>query len=93
MVNSASVFIERNVGMGFHRKSVLIKWLVVAATILAMVDGVVSELGMVKLDCRYDMMTGGRMCDCEYRDKVMSENTYMKKNYRRECALHNLHVH
>lgn len=67
-------FIEIGI-MDFYRQIAPIKWLAVGAVILAMVGCMAecaeSEPAMVELDCRYDLMTGGRMCDCENRDEVM----------------------
>lgn len=61
--------------MDFYRQIAPIKWLAVGAVILAMVgcmvESAASEPAMAELDCRYDLMTGGRMCDCENRDEVM----------------------
>lgn len=71
-----NLFTDRKL-MNFDRQIKPIKWLAVGVAMLAMFNCVVKctdyEPAMVELDCRYDMMTGGRTCDCEYRDEVMSE--------------------
>lgn len=69
-------FIDRK-SMIFYRQIKRVEWLALGVTMLVMFNSVVKcteyEPAMVELDCRYDMMTGGRTCDCENRDKVMSE--------------------
>lgn len=64
--------------MDSNQRMAPVKWLLIGSTVLALISGIAesaaSETTMLELACRYDMSTGGRMCDCEYRDEVMSEN-------------------
>lgn len=66
--------------MDFYRQIAPIKWLTVVVIVLATFDSVAEcsdyDPEMVELNCRYDTMTGGRMCDCKYRDEVMNETIW-----------------
>lgn len=52
-----------------------IKLLFVATSILAMFGSFAKcadvEPALAELNCQYDLMTGGRVCDCNYRDEVL----------------------
>lgn len=76
IADTVNSFTDRK-SMNFYRQIEPIKWLAAGVAMLTIFNCVVkctdNEPAMVELDCRYDTMTGGRTCDCEHRDEVMSE--------------------